>query len=210
MPELFLWRTETLNTIHYYNAEDYASSAQFGQAFSVLLREQLSPNHTLIFLCIGSDRATGDSLGPLIGYKLEQHTGRNYLVYGTLESPVHAKNLATVVEEIHNRHKNPYIIAIDASLGKQAHIGYYTLGVGSLKPGAGVGKELLAVGDLFITGIVNLSGLLDRMLLQTTRLHTVMSLADRIYLGIRYGLNLFTERSSVSVLQFRPAIQRTK
>ena len=109
MPELFLWRTETLNTIHYYNAEDYASSAQFGQAFSVLLREQLSPNHTLIFLCIGSDRATGDSLGPLIGYKLEQHTGRNYLVYGTLESPVHAKNLATVVEEIHNRHKNPYI-----------------------------------------------------------------------------------------------------
>ena len=44
--------------------------------------------------------------------------------------------------------------------------------------------------------LVNLSGLLDRMLLQTTRLHTVMSLADRIYLGIRYGLNLFAEQSS--------------
>ena len=199
-----------MNTIHYYNAEDNASSAQFGQAFFTLLRDRVSPNQTLIFLCIGSDRATGDSLGPLIGYKLEQLPNQNYLVYGTLEAPVHAKNLATVVEQIHSRHKNPYIIAIDASLGKQAHIGYYTLGVGSLKPGAGVGKELLAVGDLFITGIVNLSGLLDRMLLQTTRLHTVMSLADRIYLGIRYGLNLFTERSSVSVLQFRPAIQRTK
>lgn len=185
-----------MNTVYYYNAEDYASSAQFGQAFYSLLRERVTPNQTLIFLCIGSDRATGDSLGPLIGYKLEQHSNQNYLVYGTLESPVHAKNLATVVEEIHSRHKNPYIIAIDASLGKQAHIGYYTLGVGSLKPGAGVGKDLISVGDVFITGIVNLSGLLDRMLLQTTRLHTVMSLADRIYLGIRYGLSLFAENSS--------------
>ena len=185
-----------LNTIHYYNAEDYASSAQFGQAFFSLLREKVTPEQPLIFLCIGSDRATGDSLGPLIGYKLAQHTNKNYLVYGTLEDPVHAKNLATVVEQIHRHHKNPYIVAIDASLGKQAHIGYYTLGIGSLKPGAGVGKDLIAVGDVFITGIVNLSGLLDRMLLQTTRLHTVMSLADRIYLGIRYGLNLFAAQSS--------------
>lgn len=185
-----------MNTIHYYNADDYTSSVQFGQALCTLLKEQRTPEQPLIFLCIGSDRATGDSLGPIIGYKLEQQSSRNYYVYGTLEAPVHAKNLATVVEQIHSRHKNPYIIAIDASLGKQAHVGYYTLGVGSLKPGAGVGKDLIAVGDVFITGIVNLSGLLDRMLLQTTRLHTVMSLADRIYLGIRYGLGLFSGHGS--------------
>ena len=147
-----------MNTVHYYNAEDYASSLQFGQAFSTVLRERLTPNQPLIFLCIGSDRATGDSLGPLIGYKLEQHPHRDYTVYGTLEAPVHAKNLATVVEQIHSRHKNPYIIAIDASLGKQAHIGYYTLGVGSLKPGTGVGKDLISVGDVFITGIVKPPG----------------------------------------------------
>ena len=187
-----------MNTIYYYNAKDYASSAQFGQALSALLHAHLSPSETLIFLCIGSDRATGDSLGPLIGYKLERHSNRNYYVYGTLEAPVHAKNLAAVVQEIHCRHKNPYIIAIDASLGKQAHIGYFTLGIGSLKPGAGVGKELISVGDAFITGIVNLSGLLDRMLLQTTRLHTVMSLADRIHIGIRYGLSLFFETGEVT------------
>lgn len=185
-----------MNTIHYYNADDYASSVQFGQALCTLLKEQLTPEQPLIFLCIGSDRATGDSLGPIIGYKLKQSSFGNYFVYGTLEAPVHAKNLATVVQTIHRRHKNPYIIAIDASLGKQAHVGYYTLGVGSLKPGAGVGKDLIAVGDVFITGIVNLAGLLDRMLLQTTRLHTVMSLADRIYLGIRYGLGLFFGHST--------------
>ena len=51
-----------LNTIHYYNGEDYASSAQFGQAFFTLLREKVTPEQPLIFLCIGSDRATVNRL----------------------------------------------------------------------------------------------------------------------------------------------------
>ncbi|WP_312492801.1 spore protease YyaC, partial [Anaerosporobacter sp.] len=77
---------------------------------------------------------------------------------------------------------------IDASLGNSNHVGFITLGEGPLKPGAGVSKDLPAVGDLFITGIVNFSGLLDNMLLQTTRLNIVMKLADCICLGIRFCL----------------------
>ena len=60
------------------------------------------------------------------------------------------------------------------------------MGEGPLKPGAGVDKDLPYVGDLFVTGIVNLSGLFDQMLLQTTRLGIVMSLVDNIYHGIRH------------------------
>ena len=37
---------------------------------------------------------------------------------------------------------NPFIIAIDASLGKEDHIGMMTLGSGPLKPGLGVKKKL--------------------------------------------------------------------
>ena len=106
-----------------------------------------------------------------------------------------AKNLHKIVEEIYATHQNPYLVAVDASLGTKAHIGYFTLGSGSLKPGSGVGKELLSVGDAHITGIVNMAGLFDRTLLQTTRLNTVMSLADRIFLGIRYGLHLFQKQN---------------
>ena len=67
-------------------------------------------------------------------------------------------------------------------------MGYFTLGEGALKPGAGVGKELPQVGNLYVTGIVNLSGFLENSLLQTTRLHTVMNLADKISTGIFYCL----------------------
>jgi putative sporulation protein YyaC len=156
---------------------------------SDLLREQVLLNKTIIFLCIGSDRATGDSLGPIIGYKLSKYKKiQNYYVYGTLEQPVHAKNLKDTIEMIYQTHEDAFIIAIDASLGKSNHVGYITLGEGPLKPGAGVDKDLPEVGDIFITGIVNFSGILDNMLLQTTRLNVVMSMADQICLAINYSI----------------------
>ena len=69
---------------------------------------------------------------------------------------------------------------MDASLGKKEHIGYITLANGPLKPGIGVKKKLPEVGSLHITGIVNYSGIMDHALLQTTRLSTIMTMADII------------------------------
>lgn len=76
-----------------------------------------------------------------------------------------------------------------------------TLGEGSLSPGIGVNKELPQIGDLFITGIVNIAGLGGQMLLQTTRLSIVMKLADFIATGIYCCLSGSKSRS---------ALQRTK
>ena len=158
-----------------------------GNTLSELIREQVLLNRSIIFLCIGSDRATGDCLGPIIGYKLSKYKKyHNYYVYGTLEEPVHAKNLKDTVTMINRKHDDAFVIAIDASLGRSDHIGYITLGEGPLKPGAGVDKDLPAVGNIFITGIVNFSGMLDSMLLQTTRLGVVMTMADQICLAFNY------------------------
>ncbi|MBO5198365.1 MAG: spore protease YyaC [Lachnospiraceae bacterium] len=174
--------------VFYYNSADRHAAKAFGdKLLELIAKRRPDRSHAagrLIFLCIGSDRATGDCLGPIIGYKLSRRKLSGCSVYGTLESPVHAGNLAQTIESIELCYENPFIIAIDASLGRSSHIGYFTLGSGPLKPGAGVDKELPSVGDLFITGIVNLSGCLDHMLLQTTRLHTVMRLADQICDGI--------------------------
>ncbi len=172
----------------YYNSKKLSASYEFGQQLLQMIHKQRNLQQPLVFLCIGSDRATGDSLGPIIGYKLKQRHLSSVFVYGTLEQPVHAKNLNEILREIHDTFDRPFIIAIDASLGRSSHIGYFTLGEGSLRPGAGVGKDLPQVGNLHITGIVNLSGFLEHSLLQTTRLHTVMSLADQICSGIFYCL----------------------
>lgn len=175
------------SSISYFNSSDKNIAFDLGCTLSDLLREQFLLNKAIIFLCIGSDRATGDCLGPIIGYKLAKYKRhQNIFVYGTLEEPVHAKNLKKTIETIYEKHEDAYIIAIDASLGKSSHIGYITIGEGPLKPGAGVDKDLPEVGDIFITGIVNFSGDFDNMLLQTTRLNVVMSMADQICLAINY------------------------
>lgn len=149
------------------------------------MEENCKSSQQPVVLCIGTDRVTGDSLGPLVGYKLSKSPLRKIAVYGTLENPIHALNLDETLKEIYAVHKDPFLIAIDASLGTVKHLGFITLGKGTLNPGSGVKKDLIPVGDLFITGIVNISGLLDHLLLQTTRLATVMDLADCISLGIK-------------------------
>ncbi|BCJ96825.1 spore protease YyaC [Anaerocolumna cellulosilytica] len=172
--------------LYYFNTKDRYSVYDFSRTLHELIQSKLYKNRQLVFLCIGSDRATGDCLGPIVGYKLSKLKQHNIALYGTLEQPVHAKNLSETISYIKTHHRNAFVIAIDASLGKSGHIGYITLGEGPLLPGAGVDKELPPVGDIFITGIVNFSGMLDHMLLQTTRLNIVMILADYICSGINY------------------------
>lgn len=145
----------------------------------------LPPSRPLVILCIGTDRVTGDALGPLVGYKLERAAGRHTHVYGTLQNPVHARNLIHKIEEIYTKHANPFVIAIDACLGHQEHIGYITIGYGALEPGAGVRKKLPKIGDVSITGIVNYYSDCDHIILQNTRLNIVMQIADAVSAGLR-------------------------
>lgn len=144
----------------------------------------------LVFLCIGTDRVTGDCLGPFVGQKLSSYSGTDFSVYGTLFQPVHALNLTDIYQHIQTHHPNALIIAIDASLGEKKHLGYVTIANGALHPGAAIHKQLPSVGHIHITGIVNVSGVLEQLTLQTTRLSTVIFLADKIVQGILESIPL--------------------
>ena len=144
----------------------------------------LKENRHIVFICIGTDRSTGDSLGPLVGYKLKFLCRNNIHVYGSLENPIHSKNLVDILNKVNLSFNNPYIIAIDACLGSLYNIGKVFIEEGPLYPGLALNKDLPPVGNLSITGIVNISGNFEFIVLQNTRLYTVMSLADCISNGI--------------------------
>ena len=144
----------------------------------------------IVFLCIGSDRVTGDCLGPYIGHLLTPHETGHIFVYGTLSCPVPALNLEKTSSLIKRFHPHALIIAIDASLGQKKHLGYVTIANGALHPGAAIHKQLPSVGHIHITGIVNVSGVLEQLTLQTTRLSTVIFLADKIVQGILESIPL--------------------
>lgn len=143
-----------------------------------------SKEQPIIIFCIGTDRSTGDSLGPLIGTKLEEKGLSHFYVYGTLDEPIHAVNLIDKIEEINHIHQDPFIIGIDACLGRLKSVGNITIGEGPIKPGAGVNKDLTPIGNMHITGIVNVSGFMEFFVLQNTRLNLVMKIANIIANGI--------------------------
>ncbi|MBN6206516.1 spore protease YyaC [Ralstonia pickettii] len=133
-----------------------------------------------VVVCIGTDRSTGDSLGPLAGSLFAAKKPKHMKLYGTLHQPVHATNLTDYMKEIAHSHRNPFVIAIDACLGKNSSVGDLITGVGPVLPGAALKKSLPEIGDVHITGVVNMSGFMEHSILQNTRLSVVMDMAKII------------------------------
>jgi len=194
------------NKNFYFNSTEETSYIDFGNQLSKLIRENFQSDFdAIVILCIGTDKCVGDSLGPLIGNMLKDQFEScrkfgisSYMeyaqikIYGTLSSPVHARNLKLTIDFIYDSFNNPFVIAIDASLGMEDHIGFATVKKGPLKPGAGVKKHLPAVGDVCITGIVNrTSSKNEAVLFNSTRLSTVLFLAKYISSAICYSLEDF-------------------
>lgn len=168
--------------IFYYDTKKTFEANDFALKLFNLIRTEKNKGKLagVLFLCIGTDRSTGDSLGPLIGYKLKEKGLEHLDILGTLERPVHAMNLESYQTILKLRYPNHVVVAVDASVGNLDHIGFVTLGKGALKPGLGVSKELRSVGDIFITGIVGSCGNYDPLMLQSIRLSIVMRMADCI------------------------------
>ncbi|MFS8665963.1 MAG: spore protease YyaC, partial [Limnochordales bacterium] len=141
-------------------------------------------------LCIGTDRSTGDALGPLVGTRLLDVGCPRARIMGTLDDPVHAANLHQVLEGLQRRaaSRDHVVIAVDACLGRTESVGWIAMKPGPLRPGTGVHKELPAVGDFHIMGIVNVGGFMEYFVLQNTRLSLVMRMANIIAEGLRLGL----------------------
>ena len=93
-------------------------------------------------------------------------------------------NLKETMSKVSFSHPDSPVIAIDACLGSKKHLHYITIAPGALSPGAGVNKCLGTVGDISITGIINLSGEYAHMILQATRPSAVMAMAECITKGI--------------------------
>ena len=161
--------------LYYYDTNQNFETTELAARLYMMIRDELekSRKEKVLLLCIGTDRSTGDSLGPLIGYLLKNQELKHIRVLGTLNRPVHAMNLEDTLSIVEQYYQ-------DASVGMHDHIGCITVGRGSLKPGLGVSKELRSVGDLFITGVVSSCGDYDPLMLQSIRLSVVMRMAECI------------------------------
>lgn len=132
-----------------------------------------------VVVCIGSDLAIGDSLGPIVGSMLKYKTqGTASFLYGTLASPITAKEIKYMRGFLQATHPDRQIIAVDAAVGEKGDVGLMKLSDTPLCPGAGANKRLGELGDLSVMGIVAEKSLANYGLFNTTRLNLVYSMAE--------------------------------
>jgi putative sporulation protein YyaC len=171
------------------------------------LKPILKSNRDIIFICIGTDRSTGDSLGPLIGYKLRFIKNDNIYIYGSLESPISNQNILDILTKIKSNFDNPYIITINSNLGSFHDVGKILINNNNSKS---TNTSISYIGNMNITGIVNITGNYEFMILQNTRLHTVMLLADSISNGIYHFILKSIGKKSASSFDLFPSSSITK
>lgn len=173
---------------HFYN-----SMAETGlmMALSKILGDFSAPP---VILCIGSDLAVGDSLGPVAGTLLKRRGELYGYVYGTLHSPITAKEVKYVDGFLRKTHPKSKIIAVDAAVGDEGDIGLIKVSDAPLKPGSGANKRLGKVGDVSVLGIVAKKTAFSYSLLNLTRLNMVYSMAERIA-GALSALSLRMEQN---------------
>ena len=134
-----------------------------------------------VIVCVGSDLAIGDSLGPITGSMLKYKTqGLNVFLYGTLSSPITAKEIGYMRAFLKETHKGSQVIAVDAAVGQEGDVGLIKITDSPLLPGTGANKKLGAIGDLSVLGIVAEKSIANYSLLNTTRLNLVYTMAEII------------------------------
>ena len=112
----------------YYEDEEYIKKEEFISDLERLLyKEKFKTSYLdLVFLCIGTDRMTGDCFGPLVGSKIKEKIENNNIfninIYGTLEDNISFTNIEETLNVIKKKHPNSYIIVIDAALSKKENM----------------------------------------------------------------------------------------
>lgn len=138
-----------------------------------------------VILCVGSDRVAGDSLGPMTGTLLEESKLPLFL-YGTLRSPVTAREVRYMKGYLAKTHPLAPVLAVDAAVGEREEVGLIKVIASPLLPGSGSNKQLGEVGDLSILGIT--APREGMSALENVRLGSVYAMAQAISEGIKLAL----------------------
>ncbi len=137
----------------------------------------------MAFICIGSNKIIGDSIGPRIGSFLKKNT--KLQVYGDMRNNLSKEE---EIKNISNKLKNKFIVAIDSALSNNDDIGEIYVTSKSLKMAEGINLDKGNIGDLSIKVVVA-KNTNDRyrnyLSLKNTDIEFINNLAITVANGIR-------------------------
>lgn len=155
------------------------------------VKSGLNVDCDVVFFCIGTDRVIGDSLGPITGSLLKEKFG-DEAVYGDLFNNVTYENIERTLNAINCKHKNPYIIAIDAALSSAENIGKIFVDNSGINFGDSLGKAYNQIGNIGIKVVVGKdynNPVLNYSSLQNISLSKILKLSKKTFEGISVIMN---------------------
>ena len=105
------------------------------------------------FVCIGTNRIISDSFGPRVGKKLKQvfYKNENINVYGTMENPIHLKNVEYFLKKMENKNQ---IILIDSAIGRKEDIGNTYINRGGMEIGKAFNHSIYIPANINIKTVI--------------------------------------------------------
>ncbi|NCA66961.1 MAG: spore protease YyaC, partial [Clostridia bacterium] len=137
-----------------------------------------------VIICIGSDKISGDALGPVVGGLLRNKYKLPCPVYGTEQYPVNGVNLPDYRNMLDSFHVSSSVVAVDAAVGEAHEIGRVKIRSGGIKAGGALNSPHKMLGDIGILGVV--AEKCDNVLgaLLETPFALIEEMAERIALSI--------------------------
>ncbi|MDN3015402.1 spore protease YyaC [Paenibacillus sp. BSR1-1] len=139
---------------------------------------------------IGSNRISGDSLGPFVGTLLSNLFPGHLTVLGNLQSPMDAKTLIPALTRL-SLPENSFVVAIDSVLGSVGIVNSIVVREGALLPGEGLGIPLPPIGDCSVMGVVLENDPSMESSLFITNLHLIYTMAVNIAKGISLAVRQY-------------------
>lgn len=113
-------------------------------------------NNNIVFLCIGTNKVTGDCFGPYVGTFLKKSFNefQNIKIIGDLNNDITYNEIKNLEKIIENECKNSLIIVIDSALSDKENIGKVFVQNRGLKYAEGLRKQNNRIGNISIKAVV--------------------------------------------------------
>lgn len=166
---------------------------RFVLQFSNLLKNN-SNNQEIVFLCIGTNRVIGDSIGPIVGTNLKKKIdkNRNIKVMGDLENNICYENIKEYIARL--SFSRSFIVVIDSALSNEENIGKVFVQNKGLKYGESLYKDNSIIGNISIKAVVGKNAynkFKNFKVLRNTSINRVIDLSNIVSNGIAQVMNSY-------------------
>lgn len=108
----------------------------------------------LLFLCIGSEKISGDCIGPIVGTLLKEKYRIPYPVLGTEDNSVNGANIRAYRDNIKKYFPDYKIIAVDSAVGDDKDLWTLKIREGGVRAGGALNPSVEYYGEVGILAVV--------------------------------------------------------